>query len=122
MLERRVDTLDLGWLVEHLSCLHLNILPVRVGQQILPYSSLPSLAPAEEFPSEFLVRPRDMGITEVVVVPIGPEILSELTDYVIGLVGPESVLGEPGKVTTLWIFRVGMRVAGMSYVPVSRHA
>ena len=92
VLEGGVDALDLGRLVEHPSRLELDILAVVVGQKVFPDASFPRLAPAEEFPAEFLVRPGIMDISEIIIMPVGSEITVISSYDVVGLGSLESVL------------------------------
>ena len=63
-----------------------------------------------------------MDISEIVIMPVCAEETGIVTDNMVGLAVPESVLGEPGKIPSLRIHRESMGIAGMTYVPVSRHA
>ncbi len=92
VFERGVDALDLGGLVEHPSRPKLDILAVSVGQQVFPDLSFPGLAPTEELPAEFLVRPGIMDVAEIIIMPVGSE-LTVISSYnVVGLGSLESVL------------------------------
>ncbi len=91
VLERREGAL-LGGLVEQATRLHLDVLPVGVGQELLPDHPLPRQAPDPGLLPQLVVARRVVPHPEVVVVPVGAEEVGLAPDDVVRLVGAEVVL------------------------------
>ena len=110
VLERRPRA-PLGRLVEGAAGLQLDVLPVGVGEELLPDHPLAGEAPDPDLLAELLVARRPPAHAEAVVVPEGAPEVGLPAEDVVGLRAPEVVSLVEGEVAALRVDRPGAHLA-----------